>query len=599
MIVTGSNIDTCFRDISDSEVLSIDTETTGLRPYHGDTIFSAIVATLNESYYFNFKNYGDGSPLLPRDILPDLYELVRGKKCYFANTKFDLHFLTNEGWGTDFNPWDVLVIDKCIYNKYFKYDLSSVAERMGLGAKDDAVREYISKHRLYDKVIIPGKKSPQANPRFDKVPFDIISKYAMRDARLTYDIGELQAKKVKELDAKYRTINGYDVSFEELIKDENRLTKVLFEIEKRGLQTDGEYIKKAIEREEKRINRARELFRTATGFDFIDSNKHLDRVFSELGFVGGRTGKGNASYTDDVLKGIKHEAAEAVMEYRDAYKRLNTYYHSFTFHRDWEGIIRPNFKQAGADSFRFSITNPALQTLNSEDAGEWRVRDSFVSRRGFFFTSIDYQAQETRLCADRAGETKLISDINTGVDVHQATASLVGVERKKAKVIAFMLLYGGGAQNLADSLGISLEEAKRLKNRYFEKLPAIANFIRSAAATAERRGYVFNFAGRILHFPIIKFNDGQSRMTYKAVNYLIQSSGAEIMRRSLLALHDFLSDKKSKIVMSLHDEVLLEIHESEKHLIEEIKNIMNSAYIPINGLPMRTEHTSGRSWGEL
>lgn len=604
MIVDTDSFHDALDFISSCDELSLDTETTGLRPYHGDSLFSVIVGTHGHTYYFNFQTYQEeGIRGLHRNRLSDLYEAVRGKTIAFANAKFDMHFLCKEGWGTDFNVWDVLVVDKCIYNRHLSYSLNSVAERMGLGSKDGDVMEYIKEHKLYDKVEVEGKKSVAKNPRFDRVPFSIISKYAIQDGSLTYKIYKAQVEKVKELTEKYAKINGYPIKFSDLIDQENRLTKVLFDIEQRGMQLDYEHIKKASKREEGRINQAKARFLELTGRELVDSNKHLAEVFGANGIVGGTTAKGNASFTDAVLSEIKHPIASVITEYRDAYKKLNTYYNSFTYCGDAEGIVRPNIRQCAADTFRFSITDPALQTLNSEDSGEFRVRDSFKARSGYLYVSIDYQAQEYRLTADYSGERGLIEQINRGVDIHSATAKMMGVDRYSAKVLNFALLYGAAPPKIATMLNISVDRAKSLRDLYFSKLGKVSLFINSVKRKIDERGYIFNFAGRILHFPVIEFEkDGVKRsgnFAYKGPNYIIQSSGSEIMRGALILVHEFLLNFKSKLVLSIHDEILLEIAEDELHLIPRIQELMVQVYTPKNGLPMSTSVAIGESWGKL
>lgn len=602
MIVSNENLSDVFHTIANSSVLSLDIESTGLSPYTGDRLFSIVVGCADETFYFNFQNYEDVRALHKNRIL-ELYDAIKGKKIYFANAKFDGHFLSKEGFGTDYRPWDVLVVDKCIYNRHLSYSLDAVAKRMGLGEKLGSVMDYIKEHKLFDKIEVPGKKTATKNPRFDRVPFPIISEYALQDARLTYQIGVKQEQIIDELTEKYGKIKGYPVKFRDLVEQENRLTKVLFDMEKRGMELDLEFIKKAKAHEEVRIKEAKEKFRLVTGHEFTDSNKHLQHVFGLHGIHGGTTSKGNASFTDDVLKTIDHEAAKVVTEYRDAYKRLNTYYHSFTSYADQDGIVRPSVKQTAADTFRFSIVNPALQTLNSEDDGEWRVRDSFKARDGFVFCSIDYAAQEYRLTADYAGERDLISQIKAGVDVHSATASMMKVDRFSAKVLNFALLYGAQPPKIAGMLGVSVEKATDLKNLYFSKLGSISGFISNVKSAIDRRGYIFNFAGRVLHFPVIEFEvDGKKRkgnFAYKGPNYIIQSSGSEIMRRALLAVHEFLIPYQSKIVLSVHDELLIELHEEEFHLIPEIRRLMCVGYPSKNGLGMDTSVAIGKSWGRL
>ena len=599
MIVTNENFNEIISIISRFDRISIDTETGGLRPYHGDRLFGISCAGESGGFYFSFH----AETGLDRTLIPRIYEAVRGKRLYFANAKFDMHFLCLEGWGTEFEPWDVLVVDKCIYNRHLSYSLDSVAKRMDLGGKDGDVMDYIKEHDLFDRVEIPGKKTVTKNPRFDRVPFEIISKYAIQDAVLTYTIGKRQEATVRELTEEYGKIKGYPGKFSDLIEAECKLTKVLFDIERRGMELDHEFIRQAKRREEFRIKKAQEKFTELTGAELIDSNKHLAEVFRANGVVGGTTAKGNASFTDAVLEKLDHPAAAVIREYRDATKRLNTYYNNFTYCGDAEGVVRPSIKQTAADTFRFSITDPALQTLNSEDDGDWRVRDSFRARPGYVYVSIDYAAQEYRLTADYAGERGLIRQINDGVDVHSATAKMIGVDRHSAKVLNFALLYGAAPPKIATMLNVTVDKATELRNLYFSKLNSVSGLIKAIKATIDSRGYIFNFAGRVLHFPVIEFEqDGvmkRGNFAYKGPNYIIQSSGSEIMRRALIAVHEFLEPYKSKIILSVHDECLIEMDKNELHLIPRIRELMVQVYTPKNGLPMSTSVAIGESWGRL
>jgi DNA polymerase-1 len=600
MIATNENFDSVLQTIKNADNLSLDTETTGLRPYHGDKLFAISVGGEFGGIYFSF---GLEETALDRAVIPLIYEVIKGKQIAFANAKFDMHFLCKEGFGTDFDPWDVLVVDKCLYNRHLSYSLNSVAERMGLGGKDEGLMEYIKAHKLYDNLEVEGKKSRVKNPRFDLVPFEIVSKYALKDAELTYQVYKAQCLKVRELSKSLSAIKGYPGPFSDLIASERKLTKVLFDIEQRGMELNREYIEKAKKREESRIEEAKKSFLELTGRELVDSNKQLSEIFRANGIVGGVTAKGNASFTDAVLEKIDHPIARVIREFRDATKRLNTYYNNFTYCGDAEGIVRPSIKQTAADTFRFSITDPALQTLNSEDEGDWRVRDSFRARPGYVYVSIDYQAQEYRLTADYAGERELIRQINEGVDVHSATAKMMGVERHAAKVLNFALLYGAAPPKIATMLKVSVEKATELKNLYFSKLTNVSSLITNIKSTIDRRGFIFNFAGRILYFPVIEFEqDGvqkRGNFAYKGPNYIIQSSGSEIMRRALIGVHDFLQNHRSKVVLSIHDEILLEMPEEELSLIPKIREIMVSVYTPKNGLPMSTSVAIGSSWGRL
>jgi DNA polymerase-1 len=582
-LVTKKDVSDVIQAIRVSPSASLDCESTGLMVHLGDRLFSIAISTGSCNFYFNFKSYNglDEALVLDRSIIPSLVEALKNKDVYFANAKFDMHLLRNEGAYLDESSvaWDVLVIDKIFDNSHFKYSLAEVSVRHD-EKKSEAVDEHIFKHRLYTVKKEKGKKTSKKDLHFDLVPFELISEYAMNDAAITYRIGVRQR-------ANYHR-------FKEVIDTENRLTKVCFDMENRGVLLDENYVSRAMVYEQDRAIQAANKFKEITGMPFVDSGKALSVAFRAVGIAGGKTEKGNESFTDEVLAQIKHPLAELVREYRDANKRCGTYYQSFLSFADNEQIIHPNINQAQAKTFRFSITNPALQTLNKEEGstGPFKIRDSFIARPGYVLTSIDYAQQEYRLAADYAGELKLINKINNGLDVHLATSEIMGVDRKRAKTISFAFLYGQGIDALGESLGVDRKTAYSLREKYFASLPNVSRFIQNTIKTAKVNREVVNYYGMKLKFPEPEF-------AYKAPNYLIQSTGAAIMRRALNEINCFLKSFKSKLILSIHDEVVLEMSEDELHLVSKIREIMVSVYKPQNGLGMDTSVSYGLSLGSM
>lgn len=586
MLVSQLFFDDVIDKLSKVDKLSLDCETTGLMVHHDDLLFAISISCELGSFYFNFNSYGGLKEeyILPSYKVFNITKMLRGKTVFFANAKFDMHFLMKESLEMpEFKAWDVLVIDKCLYNQHMKYDLDSVAKRNGFEKLAD-VKEYIKKHKLYrDKNV----------PMYDQVPLDIMKEYAERDSDITYQIGLKQELAVEKLE------NVNRPSFKALIEDECKITRICFDMERRGVLVDEKFIDRARAHEQVRCIQAAKRYKEITGQDFVDSNKAHQQSFEKLGLPYQRTQKGSPSFSSEALESNKHEIAEVILEYRDAAKRISSYYDNFILYKDKCNVIHPNIKQAGADTFRFSITNPALQTLNSEDSGEYMVRSSFIARQGFKFVSIDYSQQEYRLTADYAGEMELIAQIKQGVDVHEATAKLMGVDRKKAKTLNFALLYGAGCQKIADQLGISLAEATKLRDKYFKALPKITKFSNEVKKTAKNRQYIFNWVGRYLHFTPYMFEGELKEVSFKAPNHLIQSGGAEIMRKAMIRIHEYLADKKSKIILSVHDQLDIEMHEEEMGLIPYIVQMMIDVYPPKNGLPMAVEYSIGQNMGEL
>jgi DNA polymerase-1 len=193
---------------------------------------------------------------------------------------------------------------------------------------------------------------------------------------------------------------------------------------------------------------------------------------------------------------------------------------------------------------------------------------------------------------DYAGEMALIEQVAAGVDVHQATADLVGCTRKHAKTVNFGLLYGTGVEKLAVMLGISVEDARHLKAKYFSKLPNVERFIKNVIQTARNEGQIYNKFGRVYTFLDRNF-------AYKAPNYLIQGGTSDAMRNAMINCHDILEGTLSRMILQVHDELLFEIHKSEMHLIPLLKEAMKKAY-PYRLLAMDVDvEYSNESWQDM
>jgi DNA polymerase I-like protein with 3'-5' exonuclease and polymerase domains len=219
------------------------------------------------------------------------------------------------------------------------------------------------------------------------------------------------------------------------------------------------------------------------------------------------------------------------------------------------------------------------------------VRKSFLPREGYAFLFIDFQAQEFRVALDYAGEHELIRRINEGEDPHQSTADMVGITRKRAKCLNFSSIYGSGAGLIGEFLGISEYEAQELKNKYFSRMPKLKHFLYKSGEKAKQRGLVWNKYGRIYHLA----NRDDS---YKIANNLIQGTCADICKFAMIKIDRLLQGKRSRMVVQVHDELVIELHLSELDLQEKIKKIMEDEYQPKNGmfLTCSVEH-SKLSWG--
>lgn len=606
MIVTRSNFDGILERLRSVSKLALDTETTGLRPWHGDRLFSIIIASLEGGdpprvtpYYFNFQPYAaepDVAVLLPTHMraIGTLFK-DPAKTWYLHNAKYDLAILFQEGLPF---PTGTIHCTRAIarveYNEHLAYDLSSCAERIGF-KKDDTVEKYIDEHTLWTWADIPGKKQRKKLKHFDRLPFSIVQPYGEIDAVITAHLGHGQEK---TLDAVSADMPAGITPINNIVHNERRLTKTLFRMEARGVLIDKPYCERAQAYEQNRASKAVAAFKAETGRDFSASNKLFQEVFADQREHWSYTEKGNPSFESDVLSKFGGPTAAAVLAYRDAKSKCD-FYAGLLYHADSAGVVHTNFNTDGTGTGRSSSSDPNLQNLTSESAAicrackeehedlakmcakcgssdmeypEFLVRRAIIPRPGHIFIMPDYDQMEYRMMLDYAQEVELIEKVKGGLDIHQATAQMMGVTRKEAKTLNFMLLYGGGAQKLADALGIPLEKAQALKARYFQALPGVMRFIKHVQDTIYTRGYIRNWAGRRCYFPDV-------RRAYKGPNYLIQGGCADVNKFGLNAIDEYLLDKMSKLVLTIHDENPIEVHESEAHFVpREVQKLMESVY---------------------
>jgi DNA polymerase-1 len=243
------------------------------------------------------------------------------------------------------------------------------------------------------------------------------------------------------------------------------------------------------------------------------------------------------------------------------------------------------------------MQNLAAPDEDSGEPREFQVRRAIIPCEGFRLISIDYSAMEFRVMLELAARLKghttpLIDKIKTGLDVHQATADLAGITRKQAKTTNFLTIYGGGNAKLAQGLGCSLDEAARIRTAIFTAAPEIKGFINSVIQTAERRGYVFGHLGRRWHFRDRNFS-------YKAPNHCIQGNCADVAKVAMNRVDEFLKQYKSKLVLVVHDEFIMEVAEDEMfHVPFAVRDMMVEAW-ESKYLPLEASISVGKNLADL
>lgn len=590
-IVTRTDFDNVLFEISRHEFRSLDTETTGLFPWHGDRIFSAIIGTEHEEYYFNWNQY----PELPSDMLLDVTHKHRIQERLFSdltaywfihNAIFDCPFLAVDEMFLKGTIHCTMTGARVQYNEHNSYDLDACGERIKI-RKDKTVEEYIKKHGLFTTKDINGYKVK--SKRYDLVPFPLITEYGCKDARIGYNLGIHQITKIKErADRQPQGRNNIRTCH----ANELRLQKTLNKIQNRGARINRRYCEDAIDFFTSEMDTAQTEFKALTSEDFVLSGKLFEKLFVDEKNKWGKTAKGNPSFDADVLATFDNPAAKEVCRYKSAKAKIN-FFHSFIKYSDQDGFIHTELKPYGTRTGgRFSSANPNLQNLEKAKGealnAPFVVRRAFIPRDGFFFAMLDYDQIEYRLMLDYAKAHGLIDKVLGGLDVHTATAEVANVSRDQAKTVNFLTLYGGGIAKLAGSLGTTESHAKEIQSSIFNAAPEIKTFIRTVIRTAEQRGHIFNWLGRVSYFP-------KRNLCYKAPNTLIQGGAGDVAKVSMNLIDDFLNQQaaQSSLLLNVHDEIILEMHYDEAEYLYDIKRMMEDTY-PHQRLPL----TCGIEWSD-
>ena len=572
-LLTPYNYEEITYLLQSCDTVSFDCEATGLRPFHGDRpfMFSFCLETHKLPIVSFLGVKQTGFPQAKTLPFQNAVKLIKfgifgePKKTVFgANIKYDLHmfkaFFGDISLPVNAKLHDTMVVARLLNNTHMSYSLDSCVKRdLGL-EKSKAVDEYIDAHNLWTWEEHPGKKARTKLKHFDKVPWGILAEYAALDARLTYQLGEFQVKELAK-----------DLSLERVVTNELKLIHTVANMERNGVRIDRTFCRDAARFEVTQLEKFSNHFKSFTGRDFIDSGKVFAEIFLPYKSQWKYTEKGNPSFETDVLKTFESEAASAVVGHRTSKARAN-FLNGFLYHSDEHSRLHTHFNQAGTVTGRFSSSQMNLQNMTDEDEGAYKIRGGIIPHNaGDYLVSFDYDQVEYRLLIEYSQEIALAKKVNAGLDVHTATGEMFGVSRHFGKTLNFAQVYGQGNDALAAALKISPDEAKVLRARYFTALPNIKAFIGQVTRTAEVRGYVFTWLGRKLYFHDPNF-------AYKATNALIQGGCADVIKVAMNRIHAFLQPFQTKMIMTVHDELVFNMPPSETALCGDIRRIMQSSF---------------------
>ena len=364
------------------------------------------------------------------------------------------------------------------------------------------------------------------------------------------------------------------------------LVEVLIEMERTGVKLDVARVSEISGGVVERIGTLeREIWELAGEEFTIGSPQQLSEIlFNKLGLSKKRRGKTGFSTDARVLQAIRgeHPIVEKIEDWRELSKLKSTYLDALPELIDAQtGRLHTTFNQTATTTGRLSSTNPNLQNVPIRTELGREIRSCFVAEEGHKLISADYSQVELRVLAHIAGEDALKEIFRRGEDVHTATAgTILGTApedvdpgtRSKAKMVNYGIVYGLSAYGLADRLQIPQDEAQEFIDRYLDGFPKVKEFIESTIEHAREEGYVSTLFGRIRRIPELRARQWTTRSLGErlAVNTVIQGTAADILKVAMLRTHAALSDMDTKLVLTVHDELLFEAPDDEVEAAKEI-----------------------------
>ena len=578
--------------LDQAEVVSLDTETTGLDPMQARLVGISFSIAPHHAAYLPLAHHYAGVPRqlgFEKTLLrlkPWLEDPA--KKKLGQNLKYDSHILANHGITLRGIAHDTL-LQSYVLESHKPHDMDSLAARH-LGAKTISYAE------------VTGKGAKQIG--FDEVALDVATRYAAEDTDITLQLHRHLyplLSKDKGLEFIYREI-------------ELPVSEVLFHVERNGVLIDAALLaKQSHALGEKMLALEQEAYLLAGQPFNLNSPKQIQEIlFGRLGLpVKKKTPGGVPSTDEDVLQqlALDYPLPKILLDYRGLAKLKSTYTDKLPrMVNPATGRVHTSYNQAVAVTGRLASADPNLQNIPVRSEEGRRIREAFIAPPDSRIVSADYSQIELRIMAHLSGDAGLLRAFAAGEDIHRATAAEVFActplevtpeQRRYAKVINFGLIYGMSAFGLASQLNIERSAAQAYMDRYFTRYPGVADYMERTRDSAKRQGYVETVFGRRLWLPEINAGNGPRRQAAEraAINAPMQGTAADLIKLAMIAVQRWLVEHnmKSLLVMQVHDELVLEVPREE---LEAVRRMLPQLMANVASLavPLVAEVGEGANW---
>ncbi|WP_176045994.1 DNA polymerase I [Burkholderia sp. BCC1644] len=593
-IQTWEQFDAWFAKIDAAALTAFDTETTALDPMLARLVGLSFSVEPGKAAYLPVAHRGPDMPdQLPIDeVLARLKPWLESadRKKVGQHMKYDAQVLANYDIALNGIEHDTL-LESYVVESHRTHDMDSLALRH-LGVKTIKYED------------VAGKGAKQIG--FDEVALAEAAAYAAEDADVTLQLHHAlypQVAREPGLERVYREI-------------EMPVSLVLRKMERTGVLIDDARLQaQSTEIATRLIELEAQAYELAGGEFNLGSPKQIGQIFFEklqLPVVK-KTPSGAPSTDEEVLQKLAEDypLPKLLLEHRGLSKLKSTYTDKLPrMVNPSTGRVHTNYAQAVAVTGRLASNDPNLQNIPVRTAEGRRIREAFVAPPGHRIVSADYSQIELRIMAHISGDASLLRAFSQGEDIHRATAAEVfGVtplevnsdQRRIAKVINFGLIYGMSAFGLASNLGITRDAAKLYIDRYFARYPGVAQYMEDTRSVAKEKGYVETVFGRRLWLPEINGGNGPRRQAAEraAINAPMQGTAADLIKLSMIAVDDWLTRDKlaSRMIMQVHDELVLEVPDEELSLVREKLPEMMCGVAKLK-VPLVAEVGAGANWEE-
>ena len=598
LITDLKNIDEWIREAEEIGEVAVDTETNSLDPHQAELVGISLSSKIGKACYIplGHKSEKNINKNLVLNKLKPLLEDPSVKKIG-QNIKFD--FIVFFKQGIELTAMEDTML--------MSYVLDAGKNRHNM----DTLSEIHLDHKTITFKDLVGTGKKEIN--FSEVDIEKAKDYAAEDADITLRLYQ-KFKKSLKLEKMH---NIYEVF-------EKPMIKILAFMEIEGVKIDNKFLKLLSSKFEKKIEKIQnQVFKISKKEFNIASPKQLGEIiYNELKIANlKKTKKGSFATSASVLEDLAfkgHKFPQLILDWRQLSKLKNTYSDSLPEH------LNPNTKRvhtsfllAATTTGRLASSDPNLQNIpiKSEDGKD--IRKAFIAEENYALISADYNQIEMRILADLADVKELKKAFNNNEDIHSLTASQIfnidikkinDDQRRKAKAINFGIIYGISQYGLAKQINVSNHEAEEFLNAYFLRFPEIKIYMDETIKFCRKSGFVNNIFGRRSHFVNINDKNYNVRNFQEraAINAPIQGSASEIMRLAMIRLSKRLSEqknKKTKMLLQIHDELIFETPKEEskrisKIIIEEMSSVTKSEQHSFS-IPLTVDMNIGDNWGNL